>query len=423
MKRWLVLFEDAGWSALRPLTDLLPAPALAFGGSDLVTRWALRTQSHILSCEARAGVMAAWRGAPARSTDLPASGDLVLVANAAALPGGWLEPARAARGPALWQVEDRIAGAQLPFGQVSAGLGRGEGFETFLRGLGLPRNEVGAKLVRWPWQLVEWNEDALQEDLGLLEAAKHGEIHRQAALLEESRIRVERGARVDPHVVLDARQGPIHLAAGVIVHPQTVVVGPCVVGAGTQLLGGLIARSTIGPGCRLAGEIDTTIWQGWANKRHHGFVGHSVIGEWSNLGALTTTSDLKNNYGPVRVWVDGREVDSGNPKFGSLVGAHVKTGIGSLLPTGASIGTGSNLFSGGRFVPKHLPAFSWWDGERAVEHRLEDFLATAKIALSRRGRTLEPGEEAALRALHEATTSERPAAARAPGVATGVWPS
>jgi hypothetical protein len=197
----------------------------------------------------------------------------------------------------------------------------------------------------------------------------------------------------------------------VIVHAHTVVVGPCVVGAGTQLYGGLVARSTIGPGCRLAGEVDTTIWQGWANKRHHGFVGHSVIGEWSNLGALTTTSDLKNNYGPVRVWVNGREVDSGNPKVGSLIGGHVKTGIGSLLPTGASIGTGSNLFGGGRFAPKRVPAFTWWDGERSIEHRLEPFLATARIATSRRSLTLSAEEEAALRALHLATAAERTAAA------------
>jgi UDP-N-acetylglucosamine diphosphorylase/glucosamine-1-phosphate N-acetyltransferase len=222
---------------------------------------------------------------------------------------------------------------------------------------------------------------------------------------------------VDPLAVLDAREGPIHLGEGVIVHSHTVVVGPCVVEAGTQLLGGLVARSTIGPGCRLAGEVDTTIWQGWANKRHHGFVGHSVIGEWSNLGALTTTSDLKNNYGPVRVWVNGREVDSGNPKVGSLIGGHVKTGIGSLLPTGASIGTGSNLFGGGRFAPKHVPAFTWWDGERSIEHQLEPFLATARIAMSRRSLSLSAEEEAGLRALHQATAAERTAAALSAGPA------
>ena len=406
MKRWLVLFEDSGWSALRPLTDLLPTPALAFGATTLGERWVSRTRLKLLAIEAREGAMAAWRHAPARA-ERPQGDDLVMIANAAALPGDWLGGALDAPGPALWNAEGRIAGALAPYDQIAPGFGQGERFERFLGGLGLPAAEADARILRWPWQLIEWNEEALLEDLAGLEPDRHGTVHELAAFLEPSRIRIERGARVDPQVVLDARGGPIHLGEHVIVHPQTVVAGPCVVGAGTELLGGLIARSTIGPGCRLAGEVDTTIWQGWANKRHHGFVGHTVVGEWANLGALTTTSDLKNNYGPVRVWVEGREVDSGNPKVGSLIGAHVKTGIGSLLPSGAWIGTGTNLFGGGRFAPKRVPAFSWWDGERSVEHRLDEFLATAMVAMSRRGRSLEPGEEAALRALHEASAGER----------------
>src|SRR5204863_583290 len=126
--------------------------------------------------------------------------------------------------------------------------------------------------------------------------------------------------------------GPIRIGTRAIVGPHTVVTGPCVVGAGTQLLGGAVGRSTFGPECRIAGEVEECVWQGHSNKRHHGFVGHSVIGEWVNLGALTTTSDLKNNYGPVRVWVDGREIDSRSSKVGSVIGAHVTTVIGTLLP-------------------------------------------------------------------------------------------
>src|SRR4029079_18297449 len=155
---------------------------------------------------------------------------------------------------------------------------------------------------------------------------------------------------------------------GAVIEPHTLVRGPCVVGAGTQLLGGVIGGSTWGPWCRVAGEVEACIWQGYANKRHHGFIGHSVIGEWVNLGALTTTSDLKNNYGEVRVVIDGRERATGSNKIGSFIGAHVKTGIGTLLPTGAAIGTGSNLFGGGRFAPKSLASFAWWDGQRTVEH-------------------------------------------------------
>ena len=129
-----------------------------------------------------------------------------------------------------------------------------------------------------------------------------------------------------------------------------------------------------------------------------------------NLGALTTTSDLKNNYGPVRVWAAGRERESGSNKVGSIIGAHVKTGIGSLLPTGCSIGVGSNLFGGGRFAPKRVPAFAWWDGRRTVEHRLEPCLATAAVVLGRRGLVLGEADQAALRGLFAAGAAERAAA-------------
>jgi hypothetical protein len=157
----------------------------------------------------------------------------------------------------------------------------------------------------------------------------------------------------------------------------------------------------------VAGEVEESVWQGYGSKRHHGFLGHTVVGEWVNLGALTTTSDLKNNYGHVRVNVDGAEVDTGSRKVGSLIGAHVKTGIGTLLPTGASVGTAANLFGGGRFAPRHVPSFAWWNGERLVEHELEKMLATARIAYGRRDRTLSPADEDAIRALFGDTTSER----------------
>lgn len=266
---------------------------------------------------------------------------------------------------------------------------------------------VPAEFVSHPWHLVERNADAIASDLDAVKGAVLGDVHRLACLESPGRITVERGAVVGAFAVLDAREGPIRVGAGARIAPHTVVSGPCAIGERTQLLGGFVSGTTFGPECRVAGEVEACLWQGYGNKRHHGFVGHSVLGEWVNLGALTTTSDLKNNYGPVRVHVDGSETDTGNPKLGAFVGAHVKTGIGTLLPTGASVGTGANLFGGGRFAPRHVPTFAWWDGVHPVEHDLERFLATARIAMGRRGRTLTPADEAACRALFASTAGER----------------
>jgi UDP-N-acetylglucosamine diphosphorylase/glucosamine-1-phosphate N-acetyltransferase len=259
------------------------------------------------------------------------------------------------------------------------------------------------------------NADAIQSDLAGLVAGVQGDVHRLACLEAPERIAVADGAVVGPYAVLDAGPGPILVARGARIEAHTVVRGPCVVGEGTQLLGGSVSGSTFGPECRVAGEVESSVWQGHANKRHHGFVGHSVLGEWVNLGALTTTSDLKNNYGNVRVWVDGREVDTGSPKVGAFVGAHAKTGIGTLLPTGASVGTAANLFGGGRFAPKAVAAFAWWDGERTLEHELDRCVATARVAMSRRSRSLSADAEAVLRALHAGTAGERRAAGTSAG--------
>ena len=407
MSRRLILYEDRHWRSLRPLTDLLPVPALAFGGSDLARRWLALTRLPLASLEARAGAMAGWLSPLVPDTSPPGASDEAIVVNAAALPGAWFDHALAARAPALWLGDGRIAGARLPLAMLRGGLGRGEDFETVLLGLALPAQPVDAAFFTWPWELMASNAEAITTDLAGMTAGVKGHVHRLACLESPERIAVEEGAVVGPYAVLDASSGPIRIGRGARVEAHTHVRGPCVVGDGTQLLGGSMSSTTFGPECRVAGEVEACLWQGHGNKRHHGFVGHSVFGEWVNLGALTTTSDLKNNYGPVRVWVDGHEVDTGSPKVGSFVGAHVKTGIGTLLPTGASVGTAANLFGGGRFAPKAVAPFAWWDGETLAEHDLERCVATARIAVSRRARTLSPAAEAALRALHGATAAER----------------
>src|SRR5260221_3632011 len=373
MTRALVLFEDRHWGALRPLTDLLPVPALAFGGSHLARRWRIAAGLPLLAIEARAAALATWREAPAAEIAAErarsGSGDeVILVVNAAGLPGAWLDAVRSAEEPALFTCGARIAAARLPWSRLRPGLGHGERFEGFLERCDLPRTELELGVLACPWPLIEENGAALEHDLGAGPFEQRGEVHRLAALEVPEAIAVEEGARIEAGAVLDAGGGPIRVERGAGVGAHTLVTGPCVVGAGSELLGGTVARSTIGPRCFIAGEVEASIWQGYSNKRHHGFVGHSVIGEWVNLGALTTTSDLKNNYGPVRVTVGGREMDSGLTKVGAFIGAHTKTGIGSLLPTGAVIGTASNLFGGGRFAPKHVPPFTRWDGQRASVH-------------------------------------------------------
>ena len=211
-------------------------------------------------------------------------------------------------------------------------------------------------------------------------------------------------AALEPGVVFDVRQGPVVLESGVAVRAGTRLEGPLWVGANTHLLGGPIRASAIGPHCRVRGELASCVFLGYANKAHDGFVGHSVIGRWANLGAGTITSNLKNTYGPVRLEVAGAAIDTGLTNLGSLIGDHAKTAIGTLLGTGTVIGVGANVFGAVR-PPKYVPPLAWGVGDPTVQAgtRLtkEGFLKIAERVLPRRDIAVDEATRTMLERIYE----------------------
>jgi UDP-N-acetylglucosamine diphosphorylase/glucosamine-1-phosphate N-acetyltransferase len=216
---------------------------------------------------------------------------------------------------------------------------------------------------------------------------------------------VEQGATVEPFVLYDASSGPILVRAGATVRAFTRLVGPCAIDGGTTILGDRVSGCSIGEGCMVRGEISDTIVIGNANKAHEGFVGHSVLGRWVNLGAGTTTSNLKNTYGSVSLATPAGLQDTGQVKLGSFLGDHVKTGIGLCLTTGTVIGAGSNVY-GSVMPPKYVPPFSWGDGTALQTYDIDRFLRTAERAMGRRGITLGERARRQLALVHALTHSE-----------------
>jgi UDP-N-acetylglucosamine diphosphorylase/glucosamine-1-phosphate N-acetyltransferase len=203
------------------------------------------------------------------------------------------------------------------------------------------------------------------------------------------------GARVEPGVVFDVRKGPIVLEQHTYIKSGARLEGPLYVGPGSEIFGEHVGHSAIGPRCKVRGEVAETVFLGYSNKAHTGFLGHSVVGRWVNLGALTTTSDLKNTYGPVRVVVGDERVETGQQFLGTMFGDHAKTAIGTMLNTGAVIGTGANVF-GFDQAPKYVPPFAWGpDGHMSRE----GFIAVAERVMPRR----QVEFTAAVRASLEAT--------------------
>jgi len=205
------------------------------------------------------------------------------------------------------------------------------------------------------------------------------------------------GAEVEPGVVFDVRHGVVVLEEGVVVRSGTRLEGPLFIGPGTQVMGGAIRYSAIGPMCRVHGELAVTVFNGYANKSHDGFVGHSVIGHWANLGAGTITSNLKNTYGEVRLDLPGEKVSTGRMNLGTLFGDHVKTSIGTLLSTGTVLGAGANVI--GAPVPRWVAPFAWGIGGEDIQN-VEGFVKVAKRVMPRRHVEVGAAEEASLRGIH-----------------------
>ncbi len=256
-----------------------------------------------------------------------------------------------------------------------------------------------AMLLRGAYDLIGALERFLADDCAAAPAS--GPAPDGSIVLGDAALLRIQGAVIEPGVVFDLRGGAIVLERGAEVRHGTRIEGPCWIGPGTRVLGGFVRGSAFGPRCSVRGEISSSVFIGYANKSHDGFVGHSVVGHWVNLGAGTTTSNLKNTYGPVRLSAAGHHIDTGRTFLGSLIGDHAKTAIGTLLATGTVIGAGASVF--GDAAPKWVPPFAW--GSAGTE-RLDEagFLRTAERVLPRRDVDVTPELRRSLAAIYRRST-------------------
>jgi UDP-N-acetylglucosamine diphosphorylase/glucosamine-1-phosphate N-acetyltransferase len=273
----------------------------------------------------------------------------------------------------------------------------------------LPSQPAGGDMVRYPWDLIEQNGTQLRRDFAATPCAVSAPPANLALVGSAENLRVDPEARIDPYVVADTTQGPVMIDAHAVVASFSRLEGPCYVGPYTQVHGANIrAGTTLGPQCRVGGEIEASIIHGHSNKYHDGFLGHSYVGEWVNLGAGTHNSDLRNDYGEVTVTIHGQPVATGQSKVGCFLGDHTKTGLGTLLNTGTSVGAFCNLLPAGRFAPKYVPSFTdWWNGSLREGFDMDQLLSTARLVMQRRGQQLTDPQEALYHWLRQDTAAER----------------
>jgi UDP-N-acetylglucosamine diphosphorylase / glucose-1-phosphate thymidylyltransferase / UDP-N-acetylgalactosamine diphosphorylase / glucosamine-1-phosphate N-acetyltransferase / galactosamine-1-phosphate N-acetyltransferase len=237
------------------------------------------------------------------------------------------------------------------------------------------------------WDYVRHLVPMLEHDIPVLGAGLSGELPIGAIRIGEHPIFIEAGAEVEPAVCFDASAGPILLRARSHAHAFTRLVGPLYVGEGSSVTTDRIAASSIGDICKVHGELSNTILTGHSNKGHDGFVGHSVLGRWVNLGAGTITSNLKNTYGSVHLWTPDGVRETGMQFLGTLFGDHAKTGIGVTLTTGTVLGAAANVY-GCVMPPKAVAPFAWGEAGNFVDFRADKFLDVAERMMARRHVTL-----------------------------------
>ncbi len=220
-------------------------------------------------------------------------------------------------------------------------------------------------------------------------------VHPSATLMHNYNIYLADHCEISGGVILDASGGKIIIDSGVKIQIGALIQGPVFIGKDSVVNPGAKIRShvAIGPVCKVGGEVGDTIIQGYSNKQHDGFIGHSYIGEWVNLGANTNTSDLKNNYGLIRFNFGNEIVDTRRQFLGLFMGDYSKSGISTMFNTGTYAGVGTNIFGGG-FQPKYIPSY-FWSPDQVTD--FEKFLHTCNIMKSRRNQSITEAEKTLLK--------------------------
>ncbi len=247
---------------------------------------------------------------------------------------------------------------------------------------------IEGEMLHFSWDLIDRNGTAIQQDFErrFSEGFVDGEVHPSATLIEPHRIVIEERATVGAQVVIDASEGHVWIARGATIMHNSVIVGPAYIGPGSTIkIGAKIHENTsLGPVCKIGGEVEGSIVQGYSNKQHDGFLGHAFLGSWVNLGADTNNSDLKNNYGEITVFLNGEPVRTGKRFLGLIMGDHSKTAINTMFNTGTIVGVNCNIF-GAEMPPKFVPSFSWGNGVGGFqEYRLDKAMEVARIVMGRR---------------------------------------
>ena len=267
------------------------------------------------------------------------------------------------------------------------------------------------RMINQPWEIFQFNKEQIEADFAVITEGRTSQpiTDPHTVVYGKENVFVEEGASIRA-AIINAENGPVYIGKNAYVHEGAIINGAFALceGAHVNMGAKIKGDSTVGPYSKVGGEVSNSVIFGFSNKGHDGFLGNSVIGEWCNLGADTNTSNLKNNYAPVKLWNYTSEdfVQTGLKFCGLMMADHGKCSINTMFNTGTVIGVGANIFGAG-FPKNFVPSFSWGGASGLITFRVRKFYEVAEAVMQRRGMTFDDTEKEIIDHIFEMTAQYR----------------
>lgn len=390
----LVIFEDSGWTNFAPASLSRPVFCLASGTSTLLEKQIRALAPSRLTLWVRPELVNYCRRHVVPKLGVSAEINTPLGDQPALLLAGRtliLGKPEILRERSAIVDNNELSAAHTTAAGLSPhdAMGRTDAWTTLFN---LPRAQPLGRVASYLWDLITWNVESLIDDgthLTHRPPKPAGPYH----IINDGGVHLGQDVKISPGCVFDATSGPVIIGDSAILGANAVFLGPCSVGAGTQVtpLTLIRAGTTLGSRCKIGGEVSNTLFMNCSNKPHEGFVGDSYIGEWANLGAGTTTSNLKNTYGQVHLRRGKQTLPTGKQFLGSLIGDHSKFAIDTRLMTGSYIGY-CCMVASSRLTPSYLPSFTFLTDKGAERYERTKAQEVMTTVMKRRHREWEAGD-------------------------------
>ncbi len=376
-----ILFDDYSWENLLPLTFTKPSSELRVGILSIKEKWE-RYLNDKCSYLTRDYLSEKYK------TQV---NDTNILINGSILPNQELVDKfkKLKTGHALVKEHDILA-ANLEKEKI-------EDFKNKeLRDIEIEEYDGETTKISHPWQIFSYNGEAIRNDFALLTKDRESEVLSSTNnVINPENVFVEKGAKAE-YATVNASEGPVYIGKDAEIMEGSVIRGPLAMcdHSVLKLSAKIYGPTTLGPYCKVGGEVNNTVFIGYSNKAHDGFLGNSVIGEWCNLGADTNNSNLKNNYAEVKLWnyVDEKFISTGLQFCGLIMGDHSKCGINTMFNTGTVIGINTNIFGEG-FPRNFIPSFSWGGIKGFKEYRKDKAFEVAQKVMERRNKKFDEVEK------------------------------